>query len=91
MNGAVQGLATSAPLAQAAETAAELVQARQRQRKREQQVDQQGDEPRRLQLEAPADGLAAGTQAQQQRGEHGEGDQHAGGVGRGAGTLRGSG
>ena len=40
---------------------------------------------RRLQLEAPADLLAAGAQRQQQRGQRHEGQHHAGGVGQAAG------
>ena len=49
---------------------------------------QRRDERRRLQLEAPAELLAAGAQRQQQAGQRDEGQHHAGGVGEPAGEQR---
>jgi hypothetical protein len=46
-----------------------------------------GDDRRRLQLEAPAQLLTAGTQPQQQRGQADEGQHHAGGVGQSVGGV----
>ena len=62
-------VALSQGVADAREAAAHLEHARQVQSHGEQQIDHQGDEQRRLQLEAPADLLAAGAQRQQHAGQ----------------------
>ena len=68
-NDALIAVALRQSIADAGEAAAHFEHARQIQAHGEQQVNHQSDEQRRLQLETPADLLAAGTQRQQHGGQ----------------------
>ena len=74
--------ATGQRLARARPAAAEDDHARQAERHHEQHVGEQGDEDRRLELEAPADLLAAGPEAEQRPRYDRERDEHARRVGQ---------
>ncbi len=76
--------------ADAAQPDAEFDDPGQAQPHREQEIGEQRDDNRRLQLEAPADRVAAGPQYQQQPAERGEAHDHARGVGETVAALLGA-